>query len=83
MVPAMVQGMKQGWAFAWRALLAGELLFVTAGLGRLLDVGRRGNDIAMVVAVMLVIIAVGVAIESLIFGRVEVWIEERWGYVAT
>ncbi len=83
MVPAMVQGMKQGWSFAWRSLMAGELLFVTIGLGHLLDVGRNLNDINMVFAVMLVIIAVGVVIDRVLFGRAEAWVRERWGYVAT
>ncbi len=82
MVPAMVQGMKQGWSFAWRSLMAGELLFVVAGLGHLLDVGRNLNDISMVFSIMLVIIVVGVVIDRLIFGRAEAWIRERWGYSA-
>jgi NitT/TauT family transport system permease protein len=50
MVPSMIQGMKQGWSFAWRSLMAGELLFVVTGLGHLLDVGRTLNDISMVFA---------------------------------
>jgi len=82
MVPAMVQGMKQGWSFAWRSLMAGELLFVVAGLGHLLDVGRNLNDISMVFSIMLVIILVGVAIDRVLFGRAEAWIRERWGYSA-
>lgn len=80
MIPVMVQGMKQGWSFAWRSLMAGELLFVSAGLGHLLDVGRNLNDISMVVAIMLVIVGVGVAVDRLLFGRAEGWIRERWGY---
>ena len=83
MVPAMVQGMKQGWSFAWRSLMAGELLFVTIGLGHLLDVGRNLNDINMVFAVMLVIVVVGVVIDRVLFGTAEAWVRERWGYVAT
>lgn len=82
MVPAMVQGMKQGWSFAWRSLMAGELLFVVTGLGHLLDVGRNLNDINMVFAVMLVIVVVGVAVDRLLFGLAEGWIRERWGYQA-
>jgi NitT/TauT family transport system permease protein len=82
MVPAMIQGMKQGWSFAWRSLMAGELLFVVTGLGHLLDVGRTLNDISMVFAVMLVIVLVGVAVDRLLFGRAEVWVHERWGFAA-
>jgi NitT/TauT family transport system permease protein len=82
MVPPMIQGMKQGWSFAWRSLMAGELLFVVAGLGHLLDVGRNLNDINMVFAVMLVIVAVGVFVDRVLFGRAEAWVRERWGYAA-
>jgi NitT/TauT family transport system permease protein len=82
MIPAMVQGMKQGWSFAWRSLMAGELLFVSLGLGHLLSVGRDLNDINMVFAIMLVIIAVGVAVDRLLFGRAEAWVRERWGFAA-
>ena len=80
MIPAMVQGMKQGWSFAWRSLMAGELLFVSAGLGHLLQVGRDLNNISMVFAVMIVIVIVGVTVDRVIFGRAERWVHERWGY---
>jgi NitT/TauT family transport system permease protein len=79
MLPSMVQGLKLGWSFAWRSLMAGELLFVSLGLGHLLNLGRDLNDMSLVVAVMLVIVAVGVSVDRLIFGRVESWVQERWG----
>lgn len=79
MLPSFVAGLKQGWSFAWRSLMAGELLFVTIGLGHLLHIGRELNDISMVFAVMLVIIAIGVAIDRLGFARLEAWVAERWG----
>jgi len=79
MLPAMIQGLKLGWSFAWRSLMAGELLFVSLGLGHLLNLGRDLNDMSLVVAVMLVIIAVGLTVDRLIFGRVEGWVQERWG----
>ncbi len=82
MVPSMVQGMKQGWSFAWRSLMAGELLFVSVGLGHLLDVGRNLSNINMVVSIMLVIVVVGVAVDRLLFGRAEAWVRERWGFAA-
>lgn len=82
MVPSLVRGMKQGWSFAWRALMAGELLVNAGGLGRLLDAGRRSNDLSLIFAMMLVIIAVGVAVDRLLFGRAEAWVRERWGFAA-
>lgn len=82
MVPSMVRGMKQGWSFAWRALMAGELLVTAGGLGRLLDAGRRTSDLSLVFAMMLVIVVVGVAVDRLLFGRAEAWVRERWGFSA-
>ena len=79
MLPAMVQGLKLGWSFAWRSLLAAELLFHTISLGQLLTLGRDLNDVSMVIAIMLVIVALGMAMDRLVFGRMEGWVNERWG----
>jgi NitT/TauT family transport system permease protein len=78
-LPAILTGLKQGWSFAWRSLMAGELLFFTLSLGNLLETGRDLNDAGQVVAVMFVIIAVGVAINSLLFAPIERRVRERWG----
>lgn len=79
MLPSMVQGLKLGWSFAWRSLLAAELLFASISLGHLLQVGRDLNDVSQVVAIMLVIVAVGMVVDRLVFGRLEGWVNERWG----
>src|SRR5438105_9234809 len=52
-LPYIVTGLKQGWAFAWRSLISGEMIFVTLGLGQLLMMGRDLNDMSQVVAVMI------------------------------
>jgi NitT/TauT family transport system permease protein len=78
-LPAILTGLKQGWSFAWRSLMAGELLFFTLSLGNLLETGRDLNDAGQVVSVMLVIIVIGVAINSLIFAPIERRVRERWG----
>jgi NitT/TauT family transport system permease protein len=78
-LPAIVSGLKLGWTFAWRSLMAGELLYVTVGLGQLLSAGRELNDMARVIAVMLIIIALGLAVDKLFFGPVQTMIRERWG----
>jgi len=78
-LPNIISGMKLGWSFAWRSLMAGELLYVGLGLGHLLTMGRELNDMSQVMAVMLVIIAIGLLIESLIFSPLEHRIRERWG----
>jgi NitT/TauT family transport system permease protein len=78
-LPTVASGLKQGWSFAWRALMAGELLFVGPGLGRLLMLGRDLNDMAQVIAVMLVIVAVGLAFDRLLFNRIESRLRRDWG----
>ena len=78
-MPAILSGLKQGWTFAWRSLMAGELLFFTLSLGNLLQTGRDLNDASQVMAVMVVIIAIGVSIDSLIFAPIERSVRERWG----
>src|SRR5207244_7500542 len=45
-LPSIIVGMKQGWSFAWRSLMAGELLYVSVGLGHLLTLGRELNDMS-------------------------------------
>jgi len=78
-MPAILNGLKQGWTFAWRSLMAGELLFYTLSLGNLLQTGRDLNDASQVMSVMVVIIVIGVAIDTLIFGPIERRVRERWG----
>src|SRR3989441_10275896 len=66
-MPAILNGLKQGWTFAWRSLMAGELLYFTLSLGNLLQTGRDLNDASQVMAVMIVIIVIGGAIGRLVF----------------
>jgi NitT/TauT family transport system permease protein len=77
--PTIVSGLKQGWSFAWRSLMAGELLYNTVSLGNLLESGRDLLDSAQVISVMLLIIVIGVLIDSLIFGPLERMTRSRWG----
>ena len=78
-LPSIITGMKLGWSFAWRSLLAGELLYALPGLGNLLLMGRELNDMAQVMAVMLVIIVLGLLTDQLVFGVLERQVRERWG----
>lgn len=80
-LPAVLSGLKQGWAFAWRSLMAGELLYFTLSLGNLLQTGRDLNDAAQVMAVMIVIITIGVTIDQCIFTPLERRVRERWGLI--
>ena len=78
-LPAILSGMRLGWTFAWRSLMAGELLFVSGGLGQLLATGRELGDMARVMAVMVAIVTLGLVTEVLIFQRVDARVREVWG----
>ena len=78
-LPSLLIGAKLGWSFAWRSLMAGELLFVSMGLGHSLMMGRELADMSQVIAVMLIIIALGLLTDREIFGVLERQIRERWG----
>jgi len=69
--PGFLQGLEQGWAFAWRSLMAAELIAVSPelgpGLGQLLDTGRQLGDMALVLGAILTIMVTGVLIERLVF----------------
>jgi NitT/TauT family transport system permease protein len=79
-LPGILTGLKLGWTFAWRSLMAGELLYVAGGLGQLLTLGRELGDMAKVMSVMVVIVILGLGFERLLFGSVEKRVRERWGY---
>ena len=78
-LPGMLAGAKIGWTFALRSLMAGELLFVSGGLGQLLESGRDMADTALVLAVVVVIVALGRISEVLLFGRIDREVARRWG----
>ncbi|HYC76076.1 MAG TPA: ABC transporter permease [Planctomycetota bacterium] len=81
-LPYIVGGMKQGWAFAWRSLMAAEI-YVTIltgfGLGHLLHYGRELHRMEQVLGVMLVIVLVGLGVDRLVFGPAERFLHRRWG----
>lgn len=83
-LPSFVGGMKQGWAFAWRSLLAGELLVIIASkpsIGFQLQSAREFNRTAQLLAVMIVILVIGIVVDSVVFGRLERAIRQRWGLI--
>lgn len=81
-LPFVVSGMKQGWAFAWRSLMAAEI-YVTIlsgfGLGHLLHYGRELNAMEQVIGVMLIIVVIGLAADKLMFSPWERFLHRRWG----
>jgi NitT/TauT family transport system permease protein len=85
-LPSFVAGLKQGWAFAWRSLLAGELIVLIPGqfsLGQQLDANRQLSDSAGVISVMIVILIIGILVDALLFGTAERRIRRRYGLVDT
>jgi NitT/TauT family transport system permease protein len=74
-LPGFIAGLKQGWAFAWRSLMAAELITYSpklgTGLGQLLDQGRELHDMSQVFASILLILVVGLAIELVVFAPLE------------
>ena len=81
-LPFLISGMKQGWAFAWRSLMAAEI-YVTIltgfGLGHLLHYGRELNAMDQVIGIMLVIVAIGLIADRILFSPWERFMHERWG----
>ena len=77
--PYMISGFKQGWAFAWRGVIGAEILFSFLGLGFLLNVGRQTIDVSQVIAIMVLIMALGMVIDGLLFKRLEFKVMSRWG----
>src|SRR6266513_3880632 len=67
-LPAFVAGLKQGWAFAWRSLMAGELLVIIANqpsLGVLLSTDQDQSDMPSATAIIIVILVLGVLVDQL------------------
>ncbi len=81
-MPYIVTGLKQGWAFAWRSLFAGEMIYVTLGLGQQLNAGRDLNDMNLVIAVMILIIAIGTTVDRLLFRTIEKRLQMKWGLLS-
>jgi NitT/TauT family transport system permease protein len=80
-LPSFVGGMKQGWAFAWRSLMAGELLVIIAqrpSLGVRLSFAREFADSEGLLSMMIVILLIGIVVDRL-FGVADGWIRQRWG----
>jgi NitT/TauT family transport system permease protein len=81
-LPGFVAGMKQGWAFAWRSLMAGELIVTIAhrpSLGGTLENASGQNDYVGLMAAMVVILLVGLLMDALVFGRIERTVLRRRG----
>src|ERR1700704_1199890 len=80
-LPSFVGGLKQGWAFAWRSLMAGEIIGIVGhqlSLGQQIQFARDFADAEQLLAIIVVIFVIGVMIDSL-FGILDGGIRRRWG----
>ncbi|MER6121345.1 ABC transporter permease [Streptomyces sp. NPDC001795] len=77
-LPGYLAGLKQGWAFSWRSLMAAEIIASSPdlglGLGALLENGRNASSMSMVFEAVIMILFVGIAIDLLIFSPLERWV---------
>jgi NitT/TauT family transport system permease protein len=83
-LPAFLVGLKQGWAFSWRSLMAGELLVIIANrhsVGEQLQNARDLADGPWLMATMVVILVIGIAVDSLVFGTLDRAVRRRWGLI--
>ena len=85
-LPSFMGGIKQGWAFAWRSLMAGELLVIIANsrsIGERLENSRQLSDAPTLIAYMIVILVIGIVLDALVFGAAERAIQRRWGLLGS
>src|SRR6202023_3007018 len=78
-MPYLVDGLRQGWAFAWRSLITGEMIYISLGLGQILMAGRDLNDINLVVAVMVLIALLGYIVDGVVFRKLDASVRNKWG----
>ena len=81
-LPSFVGGLKQGWAFLWRSLMAAELIAVVPGkesIGFLLQLNRELSNSSGLLATMIVILVVGIVVDAAVFGTLDRAIRRRWG----
>ncbi|WP_156727034.1 ABC transporter permease [Streptomyces apocyni] len=86
-LPGYLSGLKQGWAFSWRSLMAAEIIAhspdLGAGLGQLLETGRAYQDMPLVLTAILLILVVGIAIDLLVFAPIERYVLRSRGLLVT
>jgi len=83
-LPAYLAGLKQGWAFSWRSLMAGELLVLIIGhpsLGVLLNTAQDNQDLTAAISIMIVILLIGVVVDTA-FTKIDLTVRRRRGLIA-
>lgn len=78
-IPQLVSSLRLSWAFAWRALIAGELFVSGYGIGQTLEIGRSLADMSQVLAMILVIAILGYFTDNICFRSLEKQVNKSWG----
>ncbi|MFF8102293.1 ABC transporter permease [Streptomyces sp. NPDC016640] len=86
-LPGYLAGLKQGWAFSWRSLMAAEIIASSPdlgiGLGQLLENGRNNSSMSQVFLAIFLILVVGIAVDLLVFSPLERWVLRGRGLLVT
>jgi len=77
--PAVVAALKRGWWLAWWSLIAAELFQRSPGIGGLLQAGSDRSDVAQILAVMILVLALGLVVDLVVFGLAERRLRTQWG----
>jgi NitT/TauT family transport system permease protein len=80
-LPSFISGLKQGWAFSWRSLMAGELLVIVPGalsVGVRMQQARDLSEAELVIAFIIVVLVIGILIDVL-FNAADNALRKRWG----
>jgi NitT/TauT family transport system permease protein len=80
-LPSFISGLKQGWAFSWRSLMAGELLVIVPGalsIGVRMQQARDLSDATLVISYIIVVLVIGILIDVL-FNTADNALRKRWG----
>ena len=80
-LPSFISGLKQGWAFSWRSLMAGELLVIVPGalsIGVRMQQARDLNEASLVICYIIVVLVIGILIDVL-FNAADNALRKRWG----
>jgi NitT/TauT family transport system permease protein len=77
--PAVLPALRRAWWLAWWSLIAAELFQSSLGLGGLLQAGGERGDVAQILAVMILVLALGLVVDRIVFGVAERRVRTQWG----
>jgi len=77
--PSLIIGLRQGWSFAWHAIIGAEILMSIVGLGHILSVGRDFLDMSEVIASMITIFVIGLVVDRFLLYQIEERVRRKWG----